>query len=240
MTNFIRDVREDVAERDRVYLPLETLRRHGVSEDQILNLEFDDDVAAADPRGTRPDRAALRGGRRRDQVPPGGLPARGVARGGAVRGPPSADPRSGVRHGVDDAGTVVRPQDLAARPDPLEVAVEQRPRSGVLRDVRRLRRRPRTPRTRIARTGYRPVRLTRGIVNRSRFVGLALAAFGLVFLSFVVRGTTRLVAPYEGRRSAFGANSLRRRRAVGRAGRARDAGRDWDPPVGVSKVGTPF
>jgi len=34
-------------------------------------------------------------------------------------------------------------------------------------------------------------------VNRSRFVGLALAAFGLMFLSFVVRGTTRLVAPYE-------------------------------------------
>ena len=34
-------------------------------------------------------------------------------------------------------------------------------------------------------------------MDRSRFVGLALAAFGLVFLSFVVRGTTRLVAPYE-------------------------------------------
>ncbi|KDS91293.1 hypothetical protein FK85_04025 [Halorubrum saccharovorum] len=34
-------------------------------------------------------------------------------------------------------------------------------------------------------------------MNRSRFVGLALGAFGLVFLSFVVRGTTRLVAPYE-------------------------------------------
>lgn len=34
-------------------------------------------------------------------------------------------------------------------------------------------------------------------VNRSRFVGLALLAFGLVLLSFVVRGTTRLVAPYE-------------------------------------------
>ncbi|KDS91294.1 geranylgeranyl-diphosphate geranylgeranyltransferase [Halorubrum saccharovorum] len=47
MTNFIRDVREDVVERDRVYLPLETLRRHGVSEEQIQNLEFDDDVAAA-------------------------------------------------------------------------------------------------------------------------------------------------------------------------------------------------
>ena len=34
-------------------------------------------------------------------------------------------------------------------------------------------------------------------MNRSRFVGLALAAFGLVFLSFVVRGTTRLIAPYD-------------------------------------------
>ena len=34
-------------------------------------------------------------------------------------------------------------------------------------------------------------------MDRPRFVGLALAAFGLVFLSFVVRGTTRLVAPYE-------------------------------------------
>mgnify|MGYP006276078561 FL=1 len=47
MTNFLRDVREDVVERDRIYLPLETLRRHGVSEEQILDLEFDEDVAAA-------------------------------------------------------------------------------------------------------------------------------------------------------------------------------------------------
>ncbi|WP_297886465.1 phytoene/squalene synthase family protein [uncultured Halorubrum sp.] len=47
MTNFLRDVREDVVERDRIYLPLETLRRHGVSEQQILDLEFDEDVAAA-------------------------------------------------------------------------------------------------------------------------------------------------------------------------------------------------
>ena len=46
MTNFLRDVREDVVERDRIYLPLETLRRHGVSEQQILDLEFDEDVAA--------------------------------------------------------------------------------------------------------------------------------------------------------------------------------------------------
>lgn len=34
-------------------------------------------------------------------------------------------------------------------------------------------------------------------MNRSRFVGFAFAAFGLVFLSFVIRGTTRLVASYE-------------------------------------------
>jgi phytoene synthase len=47
MTNFIRDVREDVVERDRIYLPSETLRRHGVSEEQLLELEFDASVAAA-------------------------------------------------------------------------------------------------------------------------------------------------------------------------------------------------
>ena len=47
MTNFLRDVREDVVERNRIYLPLETLRRHGVSEQQILDLEFDEHVAAA-------------------------------------------------------------------------------------------------------------------------------------------------------------------------------------------------
>jgi hypothetical protein len=34
-------------------------------------------------------------------------------------------------------------------------------------------------------------------VDRSRFVSLAFAAFGLVFVSFLLRGTTRLVAPYE-------------------------------------------
>jgi phytoene synthase len=47
MTNFIRDVREDVVDRDRVYLPAETLRSHGASHDQILDLEFDESVAAA-------------------------------------------------------------------------------------------------------------------------------------------------------------------------------------------------
>ncbi|MGM0447986.1 MAG: hypothetical protein ACQERM_07020 [Methanobacteriota archaeon] len=33
-------------------------------------------------------------------------------------------------------------------------------------------------------------------MDRSRFVALAFAAFGLVFVSFLIRGTTRLVAPY--------------------------------------------
>ena len=32
-------------------------------------------------------------------------------------------------------------------------------------------------------------------MDRSRFVSLAFAAFGLVFVSFLIRGTTRLVAP---------------------------------------------
>ncbi|WP_435074071.1 phytoene/squalene synthase family protein [Halorubrum sp. HHNYT27] len=47
MTNFIRDIREDAIERNRIYLPLETLQRHGVSEDQILDLKFDTNVGAA-------------------------------------------------------------------------------------------------------------------------------------------------------------------------------------------------
>ncbi|CDK40539.1 hypothetical protein DM2_2568 [Halorubrum sp. DM2] len=34
-------------------------------------------------------------------------------------------------------------------------------------------------------------------MERSRFVSLAVAAFGLVFASFLLRGVTRLVAPYE-------------------------------------------
>ncbi|ELZ54629.1 MULTISPECIES: hypothetical protein [Halorubrum] len=33
-------------------------------------------------------------------------------------------------------------------------------------------------------------------MDRSRFVSLAVAAFGLVFVSFLIRGLTRLVAPY--------------------------------------------
>lgn len=35
LTNFIRDVREDIRELDRIYLPMETLRQHGVTVEQI-------------------------------------------------------------------------------------------------------------------------------------------------------------------------------------------------------------
>ena len=47
MTNFLRDVREDVLERDRIYLPQETLRAHGVSEEQIERLEYSESFATA-------------------------------------------------------------------------------------------------------------------------------------------------------------------------------------------------
>ncbi|KDE59433.1 geranylgeranyl-diphosphate geranylgeranyltransferase [Halostagnicola sp. A56] len=46
MTNFLRDVREDVVDRDRIYLPLESLREHGVDEAAVENLEFSDSFAA--------------------------------------------------------------------------------------------------------------------------------------------------------------------------------------------------
>jgi phytoene synthase len=35
LTNFLRDVREDIEDRDRVYLPQETLRAHGVTDEQL-------------------------------------------------------------------------------------------------------------------------------------------------------------------------------------------------------------
>jgi phytoene synthase len=47
LSNFLRDVREDVIERDRIYLPNETLRRHGVTEEQVLSFDFDDGFRAA-------------------------------------------------------------------------------------------------------------------------------------------------------------------------------------------------
>jgi phytoene synthase len=39
MTNFIRDVREDAEKRGRIYLPLETLGKHGVTEEDVMSLE---------------------------------------------------------------------------------------------------------------------------------------------------------------------------------------------------------
>ncbi|MHC3436993.1 phytoene/squalene synthase family protein [Natrialbaceae archaeon A-gly3] len=47
MTNFLRDVREDVIERDRIYIPQETLRAHGVPDEQIEDLEMSESFAAA-------------------------------------------------------------------------------------------------------------------------------------------------------------------------------------------------
>ncbi len=40
LTNFLRDVREDIREYDRIYLPRSSLRNHSVSEDQIRRLEY--------------------------------------------------------------------------------------------------------------------------------------------------------------------------------------------------------
>jgi len=47
LTNFLRDVREDIADYGRIYVPGSTLERHGVSESQIESLRFDEDFAAA-------------------------------------------------------------------------------------------------------------------------------------------------------------------------------------------------
>jgi phytoene synthase len=46
LTNFVRDVREDVVERDRIYLPGTTLEKHGVTPERIERLEMDESVAA--------------------------------------------------------------------------------------------------------------------------------------------------------------------------------------------------
>ncbi len=45
LTNFLRDVREDIVDRDRIYLPRTTLERHGVTDGQIERLEFSDGFA---------------------------------------------------------------------------------------------------------------------------------------------------------------------------------------------------
>lgn len=47
LTNFVRDVREDVIDRDRIYLPQETLRECGVTSEQIERFEMDENVERA-------------------------------------------------------------------------------------------------------------------------------------------------------------------------------------------------
>lgn len=43
LTNFLRDVREDVVERDRIYLPESVLTEHGVTTEQIESLAMSDE-----------------------------------------------------------------------------------------------------------------------------------------------------------------------------------------------------
>ena len=65
LTNFIRDVREDIHDLDRVYLPLETLREHGVSVDDLraerCTAELRSAVAAELRRAERRYRTGVRG-----------------------------------------------------------------------------------------------------------------------------------------------------------------------------------
>ncbi|WP_227776931.1 phytoene/squalene synthase family protein [Haladaptatus pallidirubidus] len=46
LTNFLRDVREDMVERNRIYLPQTTLSRHGVTNEQISRLDYSESFAA--------------------------------------------------------------------------------------------------------------------------------------------------------------------------------------------------
>ena len=47
LTNFLRDVREDVEDYGRIYLPRELLDEYGVTEEQIESLSFDENLATA-------------------------------------------------------------------------------------------------------------------------------------------------------------------------------------------------
>lgn len=47
LTNFIRDVREDILDLGRIYLPHKTLHAYGIDGTQIETLTFDENVAAA-------------------------------------------------------------------------------------------------------------------------------------------------------------------------------------------------
>ena len=47
LSNFLRDVREDIVDRDRVYLPAETLETYGASHETVEDLEMTDGFRSA-------------------------------------------------------------------------------------------------------------------------------------------------------------------------------------------------
>jgi phytoene synthase len=47
LTNFLRDVREDIVDLDRIYLPRETLRTYDADPEDIENLRFTDEIGDA-------------------------------------------------------------------------------------------------------------------------------------------------------------------------------------------------
>jgi phytoene synthase len=47
LSNFLRDVREDVVDRDRIYLPAETLEAYGASHETVEDLEMTDGFRSA-------------------------------------------------------------------------------------------------------------------------------------------------------------------------------------------------
>ena len=62
LSNFLRDVREDIVERDRIYLPQETLDEYGVSESDLRNFEVTDEFREAMERELRRTEALYREG----------------------------------------------------------------------------------------------------------------------------------------------------------------------------------
>ncbi|WP_251344400.1 phytoene/squalene synthase family protein [Haloplanus halophilus] len=62
LSNFLRDVREDIVERDRIYLPQETLDEYGVSEADLRNFEATDEFRRAMERELRRTEARYREG----------------------------------------------------------------------------------------------------------------------------------------------------------------------------------
>ncbi|WP_248896210.1 phytoene/squalene synthase family protein [Haloplanus halobius] len=62
LSNFLRDVREDIVERDRLYLPRETLGAYGVSEADLRNFEVTEEFRRAMAHELRRTEALYREG----------------------------------------------------------------------------------------------------------------------------------------------------------------------------------